>query len=114
MFAAEQHVEVEATWGICQRIVATYRNPDRASAKTSTVIGTAATELITLGRALKRRAADVLAYLDWPEPVTDRSKRSPAGSNAYAAPSWASATSPTTSRDHDHNYTPSSDELGKF
>lgn len=28
-FAGEDHVEVEATWGIHQRIVAAYREPDR-------------------------------------------------------------------------------------
>jgi transposase len=73
VFATEQHVEVEATWGIYQRIVAANRNPDRASAKTdlaktitviSAAVPTALTELITLGRTLKRRAADVLAYFD--------------------------------------------------
>ena len=75
VFADEQHVEVEATWGIYQRIVAAYRNPDRAAAKTELKKITAAlaanvptelTELITLGRTLKRRAADVLAYFDRP------------------------------------------------
>jgi len=30
VFATEQHVEVEATWGVYQRIVAAYRNHDRA------------------------------------------------------------------------------------
>ncbi len=73
VFAIEQHVEVEATWGIYQRIVAAYRNPDRAAAKTelamiitviSAAVPTALTELTTLGRALKRRATDVLAYFD--------------------------------------------------
>src|SRR4051794_16488369 len=34
VFADEAHVRVEATWGICQRIVAAYRTPDRAAAKT--------------------------------------------------------------------------------
>jgi transposase len=34
VFADEAHVEVEATWGIYQRIVAAYRNPDRATGKT--------------------------------------------------------------------------------
>ena len=29
VFAAEEHVEVEATWGIYQRIIAAYREPDR-------------------------------------------------------------------------------------
>jgi transposase len=75
VFATDAHVEVEATWGIYQRIVAAYRNPDRAAAKTeltkiisaiSTGVPTALTELTTLGRTLKRRAADVLAYFDRP------------------------------------------------
>lgn len=130
VFATEQHVEVEATWGIYQRIVAANRNPDRASAKTDlaktiTVISagvpTALTELITLGRTLKRRAADVLAYFDRAGTSNGRPKRSTAASNTYAAPRWASATSPATSQDHysrlagsDHNYTLRSDEPGKF
>ena len=29
VFASEEHVEVEATWGIYQRIVAAYREPDK-------------------------------------------------------------------------------------
>jgi transposase len=75
VFADEAHVQVEATWGIYQRVVAAYRNPDRAAAKTeltniiaviSAGVPTALTELITLGRTLKRRAADVLAYFDRP------------------------------------------------
>jgi transposase len=73
VFATEQHVEVEATWGVYQRIVAAYRNHDRAAAKTelrkviatiTAAVPTALTELITLGRTLKRRAADVLAHFD--------------------------------------------------
>jgi transposase len=73
VFTDERHVEVEATWGIYQRIVAAYRNHDRAAAKTelaniitaiSAAVPTALTELITLGRTLRRRAADVLAYFD--------------------------------------------------
>jgi transposase len=75
VFAIEQHVEVEATWGIYQRIVAAYRNPDRPAAKAeltniiatiSAAVPAALTELITLGRTLKRRAPDVLAYFDRP------------------------------------------------
>jgi transposase len=63
------------TWGIYQRIVAAYRDPDRKTAKAdlSQIIATisqgvpaALTELITLGRTLKRRAEDVLAYFDRP------------------------------------------------
>jgi transposase len=75
VFANDAHVEVEATWGIYQRIIAAYRHPDRAAAKTdltkiittiSRGVPTALTELITLGHTLRRRAADVLAYFDRP------------------------------------------------
>jgi transposase len=75
VFADDAHVEVEATWLFYQRIIAAYRDPDRANAKTTLtdIIGelaagvpAALTELITLGRTLKRRAADVLAYFDRP------------------------------------------------
>jgi transposase len=75
VFADERHLEVEATWGIYQRIIAAYRNPDRATAKTElqNIIATigravpaALTEVITLGRTLRKRAGDVLAYFDRP------------------------------------------------
>ncbi len=65
MFAVEAHVQVEATWGIYQRIVAAYRDPDRHAGKAtlpkvidalSTGVPSALTELITLGRTLRRRA----------------------------------------------------------
>jgi len=72
-FADQRHVEVEATWGIYQRIVAAYRNSNRAAGKAelrkiiatiSKTVPDPLSELITLGRTLKRRAADVLAYFD--------------------------------------------------
>jgi len=75
VFAIEGHVEVQATWCVYQRIVAAYRDPNRTTAKadlakTITAISAAVpatlTELITLGRTLKRRATDVLAYFDRP------------------------------------------------
>ncbi len=75
VFAVEAHVEVEATWGIYQRIVAAYRDPDRRAGKAALVkiidaiskgVPSALSELVTLGRTLKRRAADVLAYFDRP------------------------------------------------
>ena len=75
VFADEQHVAVEAAWGVYQRIVAAYRNPDRAAAKTSLTkvidsisagVPTELSEITTLGRTLKRRSADVLAYFDRP------------------------------------------------
>jgi transposase len=75
LFAAEEHVEVEATWGIYQRMITAYREPDRAKGRElmtklihslSHGVPDALTELITLGRTLKRRAHDVLAYFDRP------------------------------------------------
>ncbi len=75
LFAVDAHVEVEATWMIYQRTVAAYRQPDRAKGATmmtalittlSAGIPKPLQELITLGRTLKKRAADVLAYFDRP------------------------------------------------
>ena len=75
LFAADAHVEVEATWGIYQRMIAAYREPDRARGKKlmtdlidslSHGVPRVLSELITLGRTLKKRAADVLAYFDRP------------------------------------------------
>ena len=73
LFASDSHVEVEATWGIYQRTIAAYREPDRSKGRalmTSLIdsishsVPTALTEIITLGRTLKKRDADVLAYFD--------------------------------------------------
>ena len=75
LFAADEHVEVEATWGIYQRMIAAFREPDRRHARElmQAVIDSLATgvpkalkELARLGRTLKRRAVDVLAYFDRP------------------------------------------------
>jgi transposase len=75
LFAVEEHVEVEATWGIYQRMIAAYREPDRAHGRdlmsklidsVSQGVPVALTEIVTLGRTLKKRAADVLAYFDRP------------------------------------------------
>ena len=75
LFAGDVHVEVEATWGIYQRMVAAYREPDRTRGRqlmqrliesVSHNVPAVLTELRTLGRTLKQRAADVLAYFDRP------------------------------------------------
>jgi len=75
VFAPDEHVEVEATWGIYQRMIDAYRDPDRTQGRelmskliesVSHGVPDALTELITLGRTLKKRAADVLAYFDRP------------------------------------------------
>ena len=68
VFAVEEHVEVEATWGIYQRIVAAYREPNKTRGKQmmQAVIGSvtsgvpaALIEIRRVGRTLKQRAADV-------------------------------------------------------
>jgi transposase len=75
LFGVEDHVQVEATWGIYQRMITAYCEPDRSRGKqlmtalidsVSAGVPTALTELITLGRTLTKRAEDVLAYFDRP------------------------------------------------
>ena len=34
LFAGDEHVEVEATWGVYQQMIAAYREPDKATGKT--------------------------------------------------------------------------------
>jgi len=75
LFAGDEHVQVETTWAIYQRMVAAYREPDPVKGRTlmqaiidaigSGVPGTLK-EVIVLGRTLKKRAADILAYFDRP------------------------------------------------
>ncbi|WP_026551087.1 ISL3 family transposase [Arthrobacter sp. Br18] len=75
VFASEEHLEVEATWGIYQRIVAAYREPNKTRGKemmqavidsVTSGVPAALTEIRQLGRTLKQRAADVLAFFDRP------------------------------------------------
>jgi len=75
LFTGDDHVEVEATWGIYQRMITAYREPDRPRGRelmrkliesVSDGVPAALTELRRLGRTLKQRAGDVLAYFDRP------------------------------------------------
>jgi transposase len=75
LFDRDDHIEVEATWGVYQRAVAAYREPDRTrgrEAMTALIasIGhgapAALREVVTLGRTLNKRSEDVLAYFDRP------------------------------------------------
>ena len=63
------------TWQVYQRLIAAYRHPDRSRGKRALTalidtlargVPAALPELVTLGRTLQRRAADVLAYFDRP------------------------------------------------
>ena len=73
--APDAHAHVQATWGIYQRMIAAYREPDRRRGRQlmAALIDSVATgvpaglvEVTRLGRTLKRRADDVLAYFDRP------------------------------------------------
>ncbi len=75
LFTPDEHVQVQATWGVYQRMIAAYRQPDRAAGKQlmqqlidslHSGVPKALTEVLTLGRTLRRRATDVLAYFDRP------------------------------------------------
>ena len=76
LFASDEHVALEATWSAYQNIIDAYRAPDARAGKalmeadintlTSTRVPRGLTELITLGRTLKRRARDILAYFNHP------------------------------------------------
>ena len=75
LFAVDEHAEVEVTWWIYQRMIAAYREPDRSKGRElmATLIGSIShgvpatlAEVVTLGRTLKKRADDVLAYFDRP------------------------------------------------
>lgn len=75
LFADDAHVEVEATWGVYQRMIAAYRHEDRRRgrelmakliADISAGVPKVLVEITKLGRTLKKRAEDVLAYFDRP------------------------------------------------
>ena len=75
LFATDEHVEVEVTWNVYQRMISAYRDTDRARGKTamqalidsiSTGVPAALIEIRRLGSTLHRRAADILAFFDRP------------------------------------------------
>lgn len=74
LFAVDDHVEVEVTWSVYQRMVAAYRakNPAEGRRMLASLIDSLATvpkalvELAKLGRTLAKRRDDVLAYFDRP------------------------------------------------
>jgi transposase len=75
LFAVSEHVEVEATWGTYQHMIAAYREPDNKHGKAmmqavidSVPGGVPATltEIRKLGRTLKQPATDILALFDRP------------------------------------------------
>ena len=76
LFSSDEHVALEVTWSVYQNIIDAYRAPDTSAGKalmqaeidrlSDADVPRSLTELITLGRTLKRRAGDILAYFDHP------------------------------------------------
>ena len=76
LFASQEHVALEVTWSAYQNIIDSYRVSNTRAGKammeagintlTCTRVPRGLTELITLGRTLKCRAGDILAYFDHP------------------------------------------------
>lgn len=75
LFTQDQHVQVEATWGIYQRLVQAYRAEDKKLGRwlltrlidtISSGVPTELVEIRKLGNTLKTRATDVLAFFDRP------------------------------------------------
>jgi len=75
LFADDAHVAVEVTHAAYQAMITAYREPDPARgrdlmkqliASLSSGVPAALVELRSLGRTLRQRAADVLAYFDRP------------------------------------------------
>ena len=75
LFVLEEHVPAETTWGIYQRMIAAYREKDQSLGRAamealidavSQDVPAGLDELRKLGRTLKARATDVLAYFERP------------------------------------------------
>jgi transposase len=75
LFADDAHVEVQVTWAAYQQMITAYRDPDRRRGRATVVkliaslshgVPKELSELRRLGRTMKRRATDVLAYFDRP------------------------------------------------
>jgi transposase len=84
LFVGDDHVQLEATYGVYQQMVAAYRERDRAKGRArmeafivsvSTGVPGVLREVITLGRRLKKQSADVLAYSTGPARRTAPPKR---------------------------------------
>ena len=76
LFASDCHVALEATWSAYQNIINAYRDPNKNRTKalmqaeidrlSDAGLPSSLTEIITLGRTLKRRPRDILTYFDHP------------------------------------------------
>ena len=128
LFSSDEHVALEVTWSAYQNIIDAYRSSNARGGKTlmheeitrltSTSVPSSLTELTTLGRTLKRRAADILAYFDHPHTSNGPTEaiNAPPRTPTRLRPR-ACETSATTSPEHSSkpedsnpNYTPNYEE----
>ena len=94
LFSSEGYVSLEVTWSVYQNIIDAYRDPKKIRGKalmkaeintlTCTRVPRGLTELITLGRTLKRRAGDILPTSIIPTPPMVLPKPSTGALNIYA------------------------------
>ena len=96
---------MEVAWSVYQKMISAYRHTDLAKGKRlmSRLIGKIATgvpagieEIARLGRTLKRRREDILAYFDHRARPTGPPKPSTVAWSTYSASPKDPATSPTT------------------
>ena len=76
LFSGDEHVALKITWSAYQNIINAYRAPNTSAGKalmqaelerlSNAGIPSFLTEIITLGRTLKRRSRDILAYFKHP------------------------------------------------
>ena len=76
LFASDCHVALEVTWSVYQTIIDAYRDPNKIRGKglmqaeidrlSDAGVPRSLTEIIKLGRTLKRRSRDIPAYFDHP------------------------------------------------
>ena len=76
LFASDCHVALEVTWRVYQNIIDAYSDPNKIRGKalmqaeidhlSNAGVPSSLTEIITLGRILKRRSRDIPAYFDHP------------------------------------------------
>ena len=76
LFASDCHVALEVTWSVYQNIIDAYRDPNKIRGNvlmqaeiaclSDADVPSSLTEIITLGRTLKRRPRDILSYFDHP------------------------------------------------
>lgn len=106
VIGVDEHVEVETTWSMDQKIIAAYQHPSKPAGKqllpeaTSSLqrgIPAKLVEIKKLGRTPSRQAADILTHSTGRAHPTAPQRPPTEASNTSTALPWDSRTWPTTS-----------------